>query len=326
MNQEHFTRVGEPRWAAFEKHLLALEQSPKHAQSAFPREFRGVCRDLAFARQRQFDTHVVERLDGLVMRAHQRFYARGHSGWHRLWRLIARSFPQAVRAQWRVVLLCHVLFYGSALSVFILVQHSPQTVYSFLGPSEAYAVETMYNPDGAQYLSPRSTGEDATMFGYYVMNNVSIAFRTFASGVFLGLGSLFMLLFNGIFLGAVAGHLGNAGFGDTLAAFVIGHGSFELTAIVLSAAAGLRLGWAIWAPGRYHRGHALRMAAREVLPLVYGSAIFLLIAAVIEAYWSSSQLLSPVVRFWVGSGGWLLVVFYLLRVGRAERGTSGPHE
>jgi uncharacterized membrane protein SpoIIM required for sporulation len=87
------------------------------------------------------------------------------------------------------------------------------------------------------------------MFGFYVYNNISIAFRTFAGGILAGIGSLLILCFNGAYLGIVAGHIINAGFTRTFFPFVIGHSGFELNAIVLSAQAGLLLGYRLFFTG-----------------------------------------------------------------------------
>ena len=71
-----------------------------------------------------------------------------------------------------------------------------------------------------------------------------------------GVGTIFYLLFNGVFLGAVAGHLTGLGYIETFWGFVSGHSSFELTAIMLSGAAGLRIGMALIAPGNRTRRRA----------------------------------------------------------------------
>jgi uncharacterized membrane protein SpoIIM required for sporulation len=159
------------------------------------------------------------------------------------------------------------------------------------------------------------------MFGYYIMNNIGIAFQTFASGLLFGLGSLFFLLFNGLMIGAVAGHLTQIGYGETFWSFVVGHGAFELTAIALAGAAGLKIGWALLVPGRLPRAEALRIAAGSSVRLVGGVIVFLLLAAFIEAYWSSMALASPTLKYAVGAALWLLVLAYLLLAGR---GTHAP--
>jgi uncharacterized membrane protein SpoIIM required for sporulation len=116
----------------------------------------------------------------------------------------------------------------------------------------------------------------------------------------------------------VAGHLTQIGYGQTFWSFVIGHGAFELTAIALAGAAGLQLGWALIAPGRWPRAEALRLAARKSVLLICGVMLFLLIAAFIEAYWSSMTTPAPMTKYLVGAMLWLSLAVYLLFAGRVR--------
>ena len=77
------------------------------------------------------------------------------------------------------------------------------------------------------------------MFGYYIRNNISVAFQCFAAGLFVGLGSLFFLAYNGAFSGAMAGYLVDRGLSSTFFSFVVTHSAFELTAIVLVGRGGI---------------------------------------------------------------------------------------
>jgi uncharacterized membrane protein SpoIIM required for sporulation len=120
----------------------------------------------------------------------------------------------------------------------------------------------------------------------------------------------------------VAGHLTQIGYGVSFWSFVVGHGAFELTAIALAGGAGLKLGWALLAPGRLSRGDALRLAAARSVRLTGGVIVFLLVAAFIEAYWSSMTLASPTLKYLVGGGLWLLVLTYLLLAGRDTHATD----
>ena len=156
------------------------------------------------------------------------------------------------------------------------------------------------------------------MFGFYIQNNISVSFRTFASGLVFGIGSAFFLIFNGALIGAVAAHLTSVGFYVTFSTFVIGHGSFELTAIVLSGAAGLKLGHALLAPGQFTRTQALKNAAAIAIRMIYGVIIMLLIAAFIEAFWSSNNSFPAVTKYAVGGCLWFLVICYFLFSGRSK--------
>jgi uncharacterized membrane protein SpoIIM required for sporulation len=104
--------------------------------------------------------------------------------------------------------------------------------------------------------------------------------------------------------------------GETFWSFVATHSSFELTAIVLSGAAGLKLGHSLLAPGRRTRRQSLVQAARECVVIVYGVAAMLVVAAAIEAFWSSAIWLPNAVKYGVAAVCWIVVVIYLSVQGR----------
>jgi uncharacterized membrane protein SpoIIM required for sporulation len=149
------------------------------------------------------------------------------------------------------------------------------------------------------------------MFGFYIKNNIGISFRTFASGLTYGIGAVFFILYNGVMMGAASGFITHQGFSETFYPFVIGHGAFELTALVLSGAAGLRLGQALISPGQFSRAYSLRCAGQETATLMIGVALMLTIAAFLEAFWSSSSTLPIATKLGVGAMLWLLVLIYL---------------
>jgi uncharacterized membrane protein SpoIIM required for sporulation len=130
------------------------------------------------------------------------------------------------------------------------------------------------------------------------------------------LGAVFYLLFNGVQIGTVMGYLIYAGLSRNFFSFTVGHGSFELTAIVLCGAAGLRLGWGLIAPGQLRRADALRAAALEAVPLVAGAALMLVAAAAIEAFWSPRTEIPPTVKYWTGGTLWVVVLSYFIFLGR----------
>src|SRR4029450_13764623 len=128
----------------------------------------------------------------------------------------------------------------------------------------------MYSDTADSIGRTRTADTDWMMFGFYISHNIGIAFQCFAGGLFAGLGSIFFLLFNGAIFGAIAGYLTERGLGATFYSFVVTHSAFELTAIVLSGAAGLRIGHAVLAPKRQKRVQALVTAAPESIVIVYG--------------------------------------------------------
>jgi uncharacterized membrane protein SpoIIM required for sporulation len=137
--------------------------------------------------------------------------------------------------------------------------------------------------------------------------------------LFAGVGSLFYLAFNGAYGGAIGGYLTQKGLAQTFYSFVVTHSAFELTAIVLSGAAGLKIGHALLAPGRHTRLQSLVRAARESVVIIYGVVAFLLIAAAIEAFWSSARWIPTYMKYSVAALVWICVLSYLTLQGRSAR-------
>jgi uncharacterized membrane protein SpoIIM required for sporulation len=174
----------------------------------------------------------------------------------------------------------------------------------------------MYDPDDPARKIGRDDGTDLMMFGHYIMNNISIGFRTFASGLLAGVGTIFVLISNGVIIGTIAGHLQAVGHGDPFWRFVAGHSAPELTAIVIAGAAGLRLGLDLIAPGRRRRVDALIEAGQVGAKLCVGIFAMLVFAAFVEAFWSSIGWMPAAVKYSVGGALWTLVVVWLWRGGR----------
>ena len=320
IRQSQFETRHQPDWQAFAQRLDALERSrrPVEASESFAADYRRICQQLALAQERGYSSHLVDPLHQLAMRGHRQLYRHRSQLGAQLLGFVLAGFPRLVRAEWRLVVIAGLLFFGSLVLMGALVYGFPDLVYSVVSPAQVGDMEAMYDPAARRIgqAADRGSSEDWMMFGYYIMHNIGIGFQTFASGLLFGLGSLFFLFFNGLMIGAVAGHLTRVGYGQTFWSFVVGHGAFELTAIALSGAAGLKLGWALLAPGALSRSDALRVAARTSVRLIAGVILFLLIAAFIEAYWSSMSWPTPLTKYLVGAALWAAVAAYLLFAGR----------
>ncbi|WP_339470108.1 MULTISPECIES: stage II sporulation protein M [unclassified Pseudomonas] len=322
MKQSLFESRHQPQWQAFAEHLKQLEQGKAKASDVadFPHQYRRLCQHLALAQARGYSSYLIDPLQQLALRGHQQLYRHRSQLAANVLGFVLADFPRLVREQWRFVLIASLLFFGSLVGIALLVYLFPDLIYSIVSPQQVAEMQGMYDPDASRLgrAAERASSEDWMMFGYYVMHNTGIAFQTFAAGLLFGLGSVFFLIFNGLVIGAVSGHLTEIGYGQTFWSFVIGHGAFELTAIALAGAAGLQLGWALIAPGQLTRGESLRRAARKSVQMLCGVMIFLLIAAFIEAYWSSTTAITPWVKYLVGAALWLLVAAYLGLAGRTR--------
>jgi uncharacterized membrane protein SpoIIM required for sporulation len=319
MTEGSFVHRREGFWREFEAVLNGGKAGLRARAGWFPRGFREVAQDLNTARAHGFDPALIERLNRLVLEGNQLLYGQWSFSLKPLARFLLETFPRRVRAQWRGIGAAFLVFYGLAFFFGFLCLRFPDMVYEFIPPGQALNLEMMYDPSSPHYLEPRDVGSDADMFGFYIYNNISIAFRTFAGGILCGVGSLFFLALNGLMLGVSAAHVVNKGFGSTFFSFIIGHSSLELSAIVLSAQAGLILGYRFFVTRGLSRAASMREAGREALPLVAGAALLLVAAAGIEAFWSSRFTLPLRLRYGAGIGLWVLLILYFLFAGTSRR-------
>jgi hypothetical protein len=218
MKQSLFEQRHSAEWKRFGKRLEQLESGKREESSRaedFSSAYRSLCQQLALAQDRGYSSHLIDQLQQLAMRGHQQFYRhRSHLGTRMLGFLLA-GFPRLVREEWRVIALASLLFYGSLLLMGGLVYGFPDLVYSVLSAERVTEMESMYTPDATRLgpLSERGASDNWQMFAYYIMNNIGIAFQTFASGLLFCLGSLFFLLLRLIHHQRLGGehHAGNRG-------------------------------------------------------------------------------------------------------------------
>jgi uncharacterized membrane protein SpoIIM required for sporulation len=228
-------------------------------------------------------------------------------------------FPRSIRKNWKFFLASAALF---GLPLVVGVMGALSSLEFALGILPREMLEQMSEAYAEGFASGRDSGTDAAMTGFYVYNNVGIAFRCFATGILFGTGSIFFLVYNGLVIGTVLGHVTASGSGTNIVTFICGHAPFELTAIVISGAAGLRMGYALVDTGGLTRLGSLRAAGGELLDLVAGAAVMLLVAAVVEGFWSPSAIVPPVKWGFSVLASLLLAAFFVWG-GRAPRG-GGP--
>ena len=308
MKQQLFEQEHQQHWQSIEQ---ALDKPSSVPNSVLLTEnYMLLSQQLALSKHRLYDAALIERLNKLVMRLYRELYRYQTESRLNYYRFLVRGFPLTIYR--------HRVFIAVALLVFLLpgliagtwVYLDENAIYSILDGSSVRQVEQMYDPSAHKIGREREAETDIFMFGFYIQNNISIAFRCFAGGLLAGLGTLFVLFFNGLHIGSIAGHLTRLDYVETFYPFVVGHGAFELTAIVFSGAAGLKLGYSILNPGQFSRLNALRMAGRESIPMLYGIVLMLVIAAFMEAFWSSNASLPISVKYTVGAICWALVLLY----------------
>ena len=324
MKQLDFEKRYSDFWQQFAALLDQLEGVHDKAENfekrwpELPSDYRKLCQHLSLAQTRQYSPVLTDRLHHLVLRGHKYLYQHKPSVMSSALNFIARDFPRALRADWRYWLIASLLLYVPAVFMGVMCYHDSEFIYAMVGYEDVQRYESMYdNEKGGVGRPPeREADSDFMMFGYYIMNNIGIDFRAYASGILFGIGSVFFMVFNGLHMGGIAGYLTSLGFGDAFWPFVAGHSAPELTAATIAGAAGLKLGYSLINPGGYTRMLSLRKAGRETIPLITGAALMTFLAAFIEGFWSATPGVSNEIKYTLGILGWVAIFMYLLMAGR----------
>jgi uncharacterized membrane protein SpoIIM required for sporulation len=251
--------------------------------------YRGVCSDLMLAESYDLPRDTVAYLHGLVGRAHNALY-RAQGFRFRDWgRVLFDSAPRTLRHD-PALRLAAAVFVVSFLVCALVAAAQPAFARQVVGEKYLAAIDHMYSRPIESLRKEGAGRDDAAMAGFYIQHNTSIGLQCFAWGILFGVGSLFQLLSNGIVLGAIFGHMAVSPHAFNFFTFVTAHTSFELTAIVVAGAAGLRMGWGLIDTRGQRRLASLRREATRALPALGVSVLLFVLAAFVEGFLSASTL------------------------------------
>jgi uncharacterized membrane protein SpoIIM required for sporulation len=311
MNLDRFQTERRPSWDELDHLVAAARRKPERLGPerirALGSLYRAASADLALARRKWPGDPVVGRLEVLVGAARHLVYDS---------QIRSRSFADFVaRGYWRRVaerpvplVIAAVLLIGSGTLSALWARSDPADAAT-VAPSSARAV-TREREEGRSL--GLSVEEKAAFSSFIFTHNIRVSFLALAGGILLGLGTAYVLLYNGFVLGAIAGLAIGAGNGVPFFELTTGHGILELSCIIVTAAAGLRLGWSIVEPGPGRRIDSLVAEARRATELVLGTVPWLVVAGLVEGFVTPSGLgLSTMIVVGAGLGliYWALVLW-----------------
>jgi uncharacterized RDD family membrane protein YckC/uncharacterized membrane protein SpoIIM required for sporulation len=325
---ERFVALRQDRWETFRKRAVGLEREGLARLTgdevlSFAADYRAVAADLARAETYGVDDRTVSEIGRVVTAGHNALY-----GMRRPRRPPAAAFllahlPAAVMRQRRYVIAAALMFLLPGTITFSLIRERPPVALEIL--PDVVLARAASGPDrvaeGQGYAETPSPYLPIVASGI-IANNVQVAFGAFALGVTAGVGTLLILVFNGLFFGAVLGHYANVGLAGWLLTFVAGHGVLELTAIFIAGGAGLLVARALVIPGDLPRREALVLHGREAIRMVGAAAGLLVLAGLIEGLLSASN--APA-ALKVGVSATSAVLLVLLALAGRPRAARGGH-
>jgi len=279
------------------------------------RLYRRASSDLALVQSRHAGTEVERYLQQLLGRAIAILYRPPLAARERLGRFFGTTFPATLAACAPQVRLSAALFVaGLALGATVVaLEPAGAELLVPLHLRQAIASGTIWTDELLSVMPPSVAASSIAT------NNLTVTIVAFALGLTAGLGTTFVLVNNGLMIGAVAAACAQGGMLGRLLDFIAAHGPVELSIIVIAGGAGLRLGGALIAPGELPRAQALNRAAREGAVLVLGCAPFLALIGVVEGFVSPGALFPTWLKAALGFALGALFWGYVLAAASATR-------
>jgi uncharacterized membrane protein SpoIIM required for sporulation len=309
-----------PHWEKLESLLnLSSQQGLKALSRSDLRElsllYRQTAADLAAIREDRSSVNFARYLNQLLARAHNTIYSGQGSSPKTVWYFFRDTYPRIFRQNLNYFVLSLIIFVISGAVGAVLTYQNPDFKVKILGPDMVATIERH------QMWTHSIVGIKPLASSAIMTNNISVGFTTFALGITAGLGTVYMMIFNGLLIGVIGMACWFSGMSLQLWSFVAPHGVLELPAIFIAGASGFRIAEGLLFPGVLPRRDSLARAGSEAVQLLVGTVPILIVAGLIEAFVSPTEL--PVhLKFTLAGALFVLFNLYLFGVRSKEAKTT----
>jgi uncharacterized membrane protein SpoIIM required for sporulation len=282
MNVKQFVKMHRAEWKQLEDLITTLS---KHRNSItgdlitqYHRLYQKAAQNLSYSQTYFPNDDVTYYLNGLVAKSHNLLYKDQVSSLKQTRHFFSVKFIGLLLEQWKFVFFAMILFLIGALGSFLSVMNDPLHIYSILPSEIAKAVD----PD---QLGKGHEAVDSSLMSASIMtNNIKVAIFAFAGGITFGIVTVYLMVYNGIIIGALAALFWHDGKSYDFWAYIVPHGMIELTAIFIAGGAGLLMGYKLFVPGQLSRSYQLKQQAMRSVQLLLGTIPLFVIAGIIEGF------------------------------------------
>ena len=320
VNVKQFVKQYREEWEQLEQSVTILHKRSKKITSAdihqFQRLYQKAAQHLSYSQTYFPEEDVTQYLNELVSKSHNLLYKDQISSLKQIQHFFSTTFIHLLLDQWKFVIIAMFLFMMGALASYISVLQDPLHMYSILPADLAHSID------------PNSLGindgeiDGPTMSAAIMTNNIQVAILAFAGGVTFGVGTIYVLISNGILVGALAALYWHYGKAYDFWAYIVPHGMIELTAIFIAGGAGLLMGYKLLVPGHFSRNYQLKLQAKRSVQLLLGTIPLFVIAGLIEGYITPSAI-SLEAKYFVAVITVIGLTAYIL-IGKVLRKAQAP--
>ncbi|OSO90693.1 hypothetical protein B7O87_07675 [Cylindrospermopsis raciborskii CENA303] len=314
MNIKRWIGTREENWQRLDSLLSKIElKRLRSLKSSEIRElaslYRSITADLARARTYNVSRTLVQSLQLLATRAYTQIYQGSRKQeWEAVIQFYHWGFPAVVQQTFPYIITATALFILGMLVGWWYSWQDPRFM-SLLVPESLISQVR----DRGELWMGSIVGMEPLASSNIMINNISVSFSAVAGGITGGLFTIYILVFNGLLIGSIATLVGENNLAYPFWAFVFPHGALELPAIFFAGAAGLLLGRGILFPGKYLRVEAIKYYSSLAAQLVFGIVPLLIVAGIIEGFFSPNPIIPDPVKYLAGLAILILLVMYCKR-------------
>ncbi|TAF05938.1 MAG: stage II sporulation protein M [Nostocales cyanobacterium] len=271
--------------------------------------YRSVAADLARARTQEVGNTLIQSLQSLTTRAYIQIYQGSRKQeWQAVGEFYRRGFPAVVQQTFPYIATATGLFLLGAVVAWWYAWQDPSFM-SLIVPERLISQVR----DKNELWMGSIVGIEPLASTNIMINNISVSFGAVAGGITAGLYTTYLMIFNGLLIGAIGTLVGQNNLAYPFWAFVFPHGALELPAIFFAGGAGLLIAKAILLPGKYRRRDAIKFYGSLAAQLVFGIVPMLIIAGIIEGFFSPNPIVPDPIKYLVGMGLFIILVIYSSR-------------
>lgn len=288
MKEEKFINLNINHWKQLETAASSFKSKGRKGFNKqdfedFMNLYNKACSHLSYSRTNYGNTSTTQYLNKLVSNSQEFLYSTRVTSGKKLYHFFVCEFPMLLLQYKYAILIAMLLFAAGGLLSFTYTLQNPSNALAFLPEQFAANIESFGEDVAAE------SWDNPVMSSFILTNNIRVGFLAFASGIFLGLGTLYILIYNGFPLGSLAALSVQKGISLKFWSLILPHGVLELFAIFVCGAAGLIIGYSLINPGKYSRRDSLIIKVKIAVKLVLGTIPIFIIAGIIEGFFTGSQ-------------------------------------
>ena len=273
-------------------------------------QFTELVNDLGYSKTFYPHSKVTQYLNGLASRIYLGIYKNKKEESSRFWRFWKKELPLTVHKYHRELLYAFLIFITFAILAAVSSANDETFVRGVLG--DGYVEHTEENIAKGDPYGIYKKQDRMSMFIRIAMNNIKVAFLVFVAGIVLSLGTVWLLFKNGVMVGAFQYMFFAKGLGWQSVLVIWIHGTLEISAIIISGAAGLILGNSILFPGTHKRVHSLKRGAKDGLKLMIGLVPVFITAAFLEGFITRYSTMPKAISISILAASFTFIIWYFV--------------